>query len=222
MTLAHGVCLAKPSPCRLASAFPSCRAFVVAVVVAALVTACQRAPSFAASPSPSVDSAARHDEAPRWPEQGARLPEDPVAGKRAEEQWRAHLAREDRERQLARDRHALTQHKAIIALLVRTHRTIERARSDKAMRAATARLSDVGTEVERRLEKINVWGNVSPVTSIYRDMVLLLKQGLSIDRRVSAGGGSDGHATSSFDWNGRLAEIRAYLHEAAESEGEGE
>jgi len=90
------------------------------------------------------------------------------------------------------------------------------------MRAATARLSDVGIEVEKRLEKINVWGNVSPLTSTYRALVRSLGRSLPLDRGASSGSGPDDHSASSFDWNGRLMEIRAYLREAAESEGEGE
>jgi hypothetical protein len=130
------------------------------------------------------------------------------------------LAREDRERQLARDRHALAHHKAIVASLVSTRRTIERARSDKAVRAATARLAEIEIEIEKRLESINLWGNVSPLTTTYREMLLSLRQALARDRRAPPDGGPDGQADSRLDWNRRMGGIRAYLREAAESVGE--
>ena len=132
------------------------------------------------------------------------------------------MAREDRERQLARDRHALAQHEAIVALLVSTRRQVERARSDKTLRAATARLAEIEVEIEKRLEWINLWGNVSPLTTTYREMLHSLRQGLARDRRARPGGGPDSQADSRLDWNRRMGKIRAYLREAAESEGEGE
>jgi len=221
-------------------------------VVAGLAGSCQRSPSLAPSlPPPSASSpasapaaslppsqvltaatlktpsgasAARRDEAPRWPSQvgGETLPEDPVAGKRAEEQWRAHLAREDRERQLARDRHTLAHHKAILALLLRARRDVERARSEKAVRAATARIAETESQVEKRLGRINVWGNVSPMTATYSAMLRSLSEELPRDRLTAVADAADGRADSRLDWNRRLAEIRAYLRETAESEGEGE
>ena len=51
--------------------------------------------------------------------------------------------------------------------------------------------------------------------------LLAIRQGLAHDRRAPDGG-SDGQADSRLDWNRRMGEIRAYLREAAESEGEGE
>jgi hypothetical protein len=118
----------------------------------------------------TLPPAPRTDEAPRWQSQG-------------------HLAGEDRERQLARDRHALADHQAIVALLV------------MARREPVAGLEP---QVEQHLARINAWGNVSPVTATYRSMLAGLRE------------------ESRPEWDRQLTEIRSYLHEVAESEGEGE
>jgi hypothetical protein len=159
-------------------------AALILLAGAGLAAACSRRPS-------AVPAAPRTDEAPRWPSQAAspRLPEDPAAGKRAEEQWKGHLAAEDRDRQLARDRHALADHQAIVALLV------------KARREPVAGLEP---QVERHLARINVWGNVSPLTAVYRSMVARL------------------HKATGPEWDLQMGAIRSYLQAAAESEGEGD
>ena len=165
---------------------PRRAALVVWVVSAGLALACSRRPA-------TAPSMLRSDDAPRWPSQagGPGLPGDPDAGGRAEAQWKGHLAHEDRARQLARDRHALADHQAIVGLLVK------------------ARLEDtheIEPQVERHLARINVWGNVSPLTATYRSMAASLRP--------------DGGAESRLEWNRHLAEIRSYLRQAAESEGE--
>src|SRR6185437_6276948 len=141
--------------------------------VASFAACVALAPSACSRPPPPAPAPARSDEAPRWPSQdaGARLPEDPASGRRAEEQWKGHLAQEDRERQLARDRHAIAEHEAIVALLVSGRREADRARGRAGAGATSARVADVERQVEQHLARINVWGNVSPLTATYRSMV---------------------------------------------------
>lgn len=144
-----------------------------------------------------------------------------MAGKRSEAQWREHLAHEDRERQLARDRHALVHHRAIVAMLVRARRQVARAQAPASLRAAQSRIATVDSAIEQHLAKINLWGNVSPLTAIYQDMLRALRDDLA-DRSGAPSGSSDAVARARLDWDARLTDIRDYLDEAARSEGEGE
>jgi hypothetical protein len=171
----------------------------------------------------ATESSIRQDEAPHWPAHAgaARLPEDLAAGKRSEAQWREHLAHEDRERQLARDRHALADHKAIVAMLVQARREVVRARTPARIRAARARVAMVEASLAKRLARINVWGNVSPLTAQYQAMVQSLRAALP-DTSPATSGAIAAGARADLDWDACLAEARAYLDQAAESEGEGE
>jgi len=111
------------------------------------------------------------------------------AAKPAEAAWKAHGNQEDRERQLARDRQALADHQAIVALLVMARREP---------------VDGLERQVEEHLARINGWGNVSPLTATYRSMLA----GLREEPRA--------------EWDRQLTQVRAYLHEAAAREGEGE
>jgi len=213
-----------------AAAFVVCTISVIATAVTVLAGACQRSAVPAAGatavsrPVADAKKPAPSDEAPRWPSQagGPRLPEDPAAGKHSEAEWQAHLNREDRERLLARDRHAMKHHEAIVAMLVRASRAFERARNERAVRAAEKSVEKIAVQVEKRLTKINVWGNVSPLTETYRLMLRWLKEDFPRERRATLAGAGDGGKALRAEWARRLAEIRSFLHEAAESEGEGE
>jgi hypothetical protein len=197
--------------------------------------ACQRSPSLAvaavAAPpgqtslsSPPPPLSPLSDEAPRWaaPDGSSRLAEDPAAGQRAVAEWRRHLAAEDRERLLARDRHVLHRHRAIVTLLERTRRDYERARSDKAVAVVEARITGVTARVERLLASINVWGNVSPLTATYRSLLVMLRQDFPHAALAARAGATAEQRTVHAAWARQLGEIEAYLREAAASEGEGE
>src|SRR5262249_53860215 len=67
----------------------------------------------------------------------SRLPEDPVEGKRAEAQWREHMADEEHERQIAFDGQRVAAHRSVVALLLAARGTYDRAATEAAL--ATAR-----------------------------------------------------------------------------------
>jgi hypothetical protein len=173
---------------------------------------------------PVGDAAPPSDEAPRWPSQTARprAAEDPVAGKRSEAEWRAHLAREDRERLLARDRSALEHHRAIMAMLLRTRRNYDRARSPEAVGAAQAQAAQLASRVEQALTKINLWGNVSPLTSTYRSLVQSLREDFPRARTAALRGSAEKQTALRAEFDRRMRKIKSYLREAAQSEGQGE
>src|SRR6476661_5191136 len=95
------------------------RAVVLAACALGVVTSC-RGTSAPPAPQESVQRAA-----PVTPPAAAtasadpsRLPEDAVAGKKSEAQWREHMAFEERERQMGFDRERLKEHRAVLKLLV--------------------------------------------------------------------------------------------------------
>ena len=201
------------------------------IAVFAITSACQRPsspirPAQASPPSrrDAPASAAESDEAPRWPSPPDAQPllEDPDRGKRSEEQWRAHLAEEDRERLMARDRHARKHHEAILRMLAHARQTYVRARSEAKILAAKAQVAELRPKIEEALSAINTWGNVSPLTATYQEMLGWLEAAIP-DARLAALRG-DGARMQALrrDWDDRLQEIRKHLREAAERGREGE
>ena len=97
----------------------------------------------------------------------ARLPEDPAAGKRAEEQWRQHLAREERERQLGFDRRHLQEHRAILALIESARRSYDQARTPAALERAATRMPARLAAIRRQVTAMDHWGVNSHLLADY-------------------------------------------------------
>ena len=98
---------------------------------------------------------------------GARLPEDPVAGAKATQQWRDFMAAEERERRLRYDRDHLKDHRAVLKVLVATRARYDRARTKAAVLAIQKRLPPTVDGVRARITRIDHWGNNSNLLADY-------------------------------------------------------
>jgi len=147
------------------------------------------------------------------------LPEDPIAGKASEAQWREHLAEEDEERLLANDRRALKLHQKIVALLTRARGAYEQAHGKNAVLRVQADMPDTEAHCRKLMGEINQWGNVSPLTATYETLLTSLKEDLPQARLAALNDGKRSLEAVEQDWAARLRRIKHRLHEAAEGEG---
>lgn len=194
-----------------------------AFALLALSAACHRSAEAPVAAAPAPAAPAMHAPPPAakvaGPEPG-RLPEDPVAAKAAEAQWRQHMEHEEEERQLAFDHNRLKEHRALTKLIAAQRTRLDHARSEAALAKVRADMPAQLAEIQRRVTEIDHWGNNSRLLPDYAFLSTMLA-GAYADAKLSAIKG-DAHALqqvrAGFDQH--MKSIADWLEEAAESEGE--
>jgi hypothetical protein len=149
-----------------------------------------------------------------------RLPEDPVAGKASEAQWRAHLEKEERERRLHYDRRKQSEHEVVLALIKNAREALDRAKTAPAIAQAQARLTPQITQIRKRIENIDHWGVNSNLLEEYAAMLAMLTADYPAARLAAVDGASHALVDLRAQWAQREQKIRDWLAEAAESEDE--
>jgi prefoldin subunit 5 len=203
-----------------------CRTFCVAsLCTTALVVAagCRRE-----TPAPVPDAPAPAPAPPAAPQPDApvarvdppRLPEDPIAGKRSEEQWREHMKEEDHELQLAFDRRRLKQHRAVVRLIDEARAQYDRARTEAEVAKIRTAMPKRIAQLRQRMTEIDRWGARSPMSPEYEALSAALT-GAYPDAKIAALAGNAQaleQAQATFDQ--RRKTITDWLEEAAESKDE--
>lgn len=150
----------------------------------------------------------------------SRLPEDPIAGKRSEEQWREHLEEEERERQLGYDRRRLKQHRAVVRLIAAARAQYDRARTEAVLAKARERMPKRLEELRRQTEAIDHWGVSSRMLGDYQAVAALLADTYPEAKRAALQGDAPALERARADFDQRMETIAAKLEEAAESKEE--
>ena len=149
-----------------------------------------------------------------------RLPEDPVAGKQSELQWREHMEEEEHERQIGYDRRFLKEHRALTKLIAAARARYDGAKTEAAVAKVRSGMPAQIAEVRRRVTEIDHWGTNSRLLSDYEALSASLTDAYP-DAKIGALKG-DGSALdvarAAFD--GHMQKIAAWLKEAAETEEE--
>lgn len=154
------------------------------------------------------------------PAEPARLPEDPAAGKRAEEQWRQHLAHEERERQLGFDRRHLRQHRAIVGLIAAARRSYDQARTPAAVERAAARMPARLAAIRRQVAGVDHWGVNSHLLADYAALEDALEHGYPAAKRAASSRSAGDSAAPDLeriraDFDRHMRAIAAWLDEAS-------
>lgn len=150
------------------------------------------------------------------------LPEDPVAGKLAYEQWKKHQLREAEERALWFDRERLAQHRALLEQLAAARAQYDRVRRtvdvDRARASVVRRLD----QIQARMKQLDPWGNRSGVLPDYAALLELLS-GYPDAKGAELEGEAHALDERRVAFDQRVAKITAWLERAEhESEEEGE
>ncbi len=187
----------------------------VAVALLGAPAACRRQPAARAAQPQLAPRAA-----PVPQPDPSRLPEDPVAGKRSEQQWREHMAREERERQLGFDRKRLDAHRAVVRLLRAARARYDRASSKAAVERVRRRMPRRVSEIRRRVKAIDPWGVNSRLLLDYEALAQSLTGAYADARERAIGGDTRALQAARVDFDRHLQAIADWLAEAAEGEHE--
>jgi hypothetical protein len=149
-----------------------------------------------------------------------RLPEDPVASKASQVQWRAHMEREEHERRLNYDRRKLSEHEVVFALIKNARARYDRARTAPAIAQVRAGLTPQLAQIRKRIAIIDHWGVNSNLLEDYTAVVAMLASDYPAARTASLGGASQALEDLRAQWAQREQKISEWLAEAAEAEDE--
>ncbi|HEY2732623.1 MAG TPA: hypothetical protein VGI70_01495 [Polyangiales bacterium] len=101
----------------------------------------------------------------------SKLPEDPIAAKKSEAQWRQHMRDEEDERQLGFDRSRLGRHRALMKLIAAARADCERARTEGALAKVRMQLPARIAQMQRSVTAIDRWGVNSRVLGDYAALI---------------------------------------------------
>jgi hypothetical protein len=199
-------------------------AAVRCVGLAVLVACCgpAAAPSSApAAPAPAAPAPAAPGPvpAPATPDP-SRLPEDPIAGKQSERQWREHMQDEERERQLAFDHNRVRAHRSVVRLIGAARARYDRARSAAAVAKVRSDMPAQIAEIRRRVTEIDHWGVNSPLLPDYEALENSLSAAYADAKLAALNGDATALAALRADFDQRVKKMAAWLEEAAEGERE--
>jgi hypothetical protein len=195
------------------------RAAALVVLGVALAGGCRRA-----SLARLLDGGAAlvvSDQAPRAGDAGpSRLPEDPVAGRKSEAEWRRHMDWEERERQLSFDKNRIPQHRGVIQLLAAARVRYDRAKTKTAVERVRAAMPAVRQDLQARTTEIDHWHANSPLLADY-DAEMADLDGAYPDAKLAAlSGDAQPLRAVRARMDQRKKKIAAWLAAAEESEGE--
>ncbi len=141
----------------------------------------------------------------------SRLPEDPVAGKKSEAQWREHLAHEEHERQVRYDKRRLPQHREVVKLLRQARARFDRAKTPAVIAAARARVAITINDVQRRIAVIDRWGDSSNLLKNYEAVLAILTDPYPAAQIVAMTGDAQTLAALRADLDQHMKEIADWL-----------
>jgi hypothetical protein len=154
------------------------------------------------------------------PPDPSRLPEDPVLAARSTQQWREHMADEERERQLGFDRTRLRQHRALEKKLRAARSRFDRAHGEAAIASAERAMPRLVAEMRRDLIAIDHWGVNSHLLSDYQALFAALVGPYAEAARAALHGDAQPLAAQRGEFDRHLATIDSWLKEAESDDDE--
>ena len=149
-----------------------------------------------------------------------RLPEDPVLGAKSTQQWREHMAREERERKLRYDRDRMKQHRAVLRFLTSTRARYDRAKTKTAVTAIRTRLPPAVEGLRKQITAIDKWGTNSNLLGDYDVLLNALSDAYPTARAAALDGDRAPLDAQRAEFDRRVKAIKEWLAAAAEAEDE--
>lgn len=148
------------------------------------------------------------------------LPEDPIAGKRSEQQWREHMAEEEHERQSGFDKSRLKQHRALVRLIVAARGSYDRAATESAVTKTRTAMAARIAEMRKRVTEIDPWGVNSRLLADYSALEATLADAYPDAKAEALRGHPNALKTARASFDQHIKTITAWLKEVEEGEEE--
>lgn len=174
----------------------------LAFVVCTATVACREKP---------IDPMAKERREPLVTAEQPPLPEDPVAGKRSELQWKKHLQAEELERQMLFDRNRLKEHHALIERLAAARETLDRTKTPSDLKKAQAALEPKLKELQRDIDAIDRWKNSSRILADYDALMSALWNTYPAAKLAAMGGKTEALSQVRNDFDAHLRTMHAWL-----------
>lgn len=158
----------------------------------AVVCACREKP---------IDPMIKERRGPLVVAEQPRLPEDPVAGKRSEMQWKKHLQAEEVERRMVFDRNHLPEHRELIKRISAAREPLEQAKTPNALGKAQAQLEPTLQALQATIDALDRHKNSSRILVDYEALMSSLTTTLPAAKLAAMSGNTDmlSHARNDFD-----------------------
>jgi hypothetical protein len=129
------------------------------------------------------------------------LPEDPVAGKRSELQWKKHLQAEETERQMIFDRNRMSEHRELIKRIKQARERLDQAKTPRELTETREKLAPALRELQTGVDAVDRWKNSSRILVDYDALLAALNDGYPAAKLAAMGGNTElfSQARTSFD-----------------------
>lgn len=178
----------------------------LALVVCSAAVACREK-----SIDPMAKERAVRERGPLVTAEQPPLPEDPVAGKRSELQWKKHLQAEEVERQMLFDRNRLKEHHALIERLGSARETLDRVKTPSDLKGAQAQLEPKLQQLQRDIDAIDRWKNSSRILVDYDALMNALRDTYPAAKLAAMGGKTEALSQARNDFDAHLRTMHAWL-----------
>jgi DNA repair ATPase RecN len=187
------------------------RAQLLTFVVCSCAVACREKP---------IDPMAKERRGPLVTAEQPPLPEDPVAGKRSELQWKKHLQAEEVERQMAFDRNRLKEHHGLIERIKAARETLDRSKTPSAVQQTLAKLEATLQQLQRDIDAIDRYKNSSRILPDYDALMNALKNSYPAAKLAAMGGNTDALSQARNDFDAHLRTMHAWLERLEKDDDE--
>jgi hypothetical protein len=139
------------------------------------------------------------------------LPEDPVAGKRSEMQWKKHLQAEEVERQMIFDRNRLPEHRDLIKRIKDARERLDKPKTPRELETARAALAPALKELQGGIDAVDKWKNSSRILVDYDALMSALNESYPAARLEAMGGKTEALSQARNSFDGHLRTMHAWL-----------
>lgn len=139
------------------------------------------------------------------------LPEDPVAGKRSELQWKKHLQAEEVERQMIFDRNRLPEHRDLIKRIKEAREMLDKPKTARELDKTREALAPTLKDLQAGIDAVDKWKNSSRILVDYDALMSALNETYPAARLAAMGGKTEALSAARTGFDGHLRTMHAWL-----------
>jgi hypothetical protein len=148
------------------------------------------------------------------------LPEDPVAGKRSELQWKKHLQAEEIERQMIFDRNRMAEHRDLIKRIKDARERLDKPKTPRELDKTREALAPALKELQAGIDAVDKWKNSSRILVDYDALMSALNETYPTARLAAMGGKPAALSDARNSFDGHLRTMNTWLERLEKDQDE--